>query len=62
MLERDGSPVVKVPLLKDELKVIAEWSDYDSPWRSYWKDRPTKQEILMSYQEINLGRRPHNQW
>jgi hypothetical protein len=57
-----GKPAVVEVILEDELKVLAEWSDYDSPWRSYWKDRPTQQEILKEYQDINLGRKPHNQW
>ena len=60
-LEKGKPPVVEVTL-KDEMEVLARWSDYDSPWRSYWKDRPTKREILKKYQDINLGRRPHDQW
>ena len=61
MLER-GKPQVVEVTLEDELKALAKWSDYDSPWRSYWDNRPTQQEILKDYQDINLGRKPHNQW
>ena len=60
-LESGKPPVVEVTL-EDELKALAMWSDYDSPWRSYWEGRPTQQEILRAYQDINLGRKPHNQW
>jgi Plasmid pRiA4b ORF-3-like protein len=58
-LERGKPPVVEVTL-EDELKALAMWSDYDSPWRSYWEGRPTQQEILRDYQDTNLGRKPHN--
>jgi hypothetical protein len=60
-LENGKPPVVEVTS-EDELKALAMWSDYDSPWRSYWEGRPTQQEILRDYQDINLGRKPHNQW
>jgi hypothetical protein len=64
VLERGKPPVVEVTL-EDELKVLARWSDYDSPWRSYrLSPRRLKTFLRISFSLGNSqgGGEKQNEW